>query len=74
MKPLYLTDKPNERSQQLMEQYPEYFKSQGPLVFMTDKKEDAVNPESLTDYIATLSEEEKNVTERYSKIHVSSYF
>ena len=42
-----------------MEQYPEYFKSQGPLVFMTDKKEDAVNPESLTDYIATLSEEEK---------------
>ena len=59
VKPLYLTDKPNERSQQLMEQYPEYFKSQGPLVFMTDKKEDAVNPESLTDYIATLSEEEK---------------
>ena len=59
VKPLYLTDKPNERSQQLMEQYPEYFKSQGPLVFMTDKKEDAVNPESLTDYIATLSKEEK---------------
>ena len=59
VKPLYLTDEPNERTQQLMEQYPEYFKSQGPLVFMTDKKEDAVNPESLTDYIATLSEEEK---------------
>ena len=59
VKPLYLTEKPNERTQQLMEQYPEYFNSQGPLVFMTDKKEDAVNPESLTDYIATLSEEEK---------------
>ncbi len=59
VKPLYLTDKPNERTQQLMEQYPEYFNSQEPLVFTTDKKEDAVNPESLTDYIANLSEEEK---------------
>ncbi|QMU64884.1 MAG: M1 family peptidase [Flavobacteriaceae bacterium] len=59
VKSLYLTDKPNERVQKLMEQYPEYFKQQGPMVFMTDKKEDAVNPKNLTDYLASLSEEDR---------------
>jgi hypothetical protein len=41
VKPLYLTDKPNERVTKLKEQYKQYFDGLGPLVYITDKKEDA---------------------------------
>ncbi len=59
VKSLYLTDKPNERTKKIMEQYASYFAQQGPMVFMTDKKEDAVNPKNLTDYVNGLTTEEK---------------
>ena len=59
VKSLYLTDKPNERTKKLMEQYPAYFKRQGPMVYMTDKKEDAVNPKNLTDYLSSLPEADR---------------
>ena len=41
VKPLYLTDKPNERVTKLREQYKQYFDNLGDLVYITDKKEDA---------------------------------
>ncbi|MGJ8760916.1 MAG: M1 family metallopeptidase [Polaribacter sp.] len=41
VKPLYLTDKPNERVTKLKEQYKQYFEGLGDLVYITDKKEDA---------------------------------
>ena len=41
VKPLYLTDKPNERVIALKEQYKQYFDNLGDLVYITDKKEDA---------------------------------
>ncbi|WP_158838593.1 M1 family metallopeptidase [Polaribacter sp. L3A8] len=41
VKPLYLTDKPNERVTKLKEQYKQYFDGLGDLVYITDKKEDA---------------------------------
>ncbi|AUC22638.1 aminopeptidase [Polaribacter sejongensis] len=41
VKPLYLTDKPNERVAKLKEQYKQYFDGLGELVYITDKKEDA---------------------------------
>ena len=41
VKPLYLTDKPNERMVKLKEQYKQYFENLGDLVYITDKKEDA---------------------------------
>jgi len=41
VKPLYLTDKPNDRVVKLKEQYKQYFDSLGDLVYITDKKEDA---------------------------------
>jgi hypothetical protein len=41
VKPLYLTDKPNERVAKLKEQYKQYFDNLGDLVYITDKKEDA---------------------------------
>ena len=41
VKPLYLTDKPNERVAKLKEQYKQYFDGLGDLVYITDKKEDA---------------------------------
>ncbi|QXP64833.1 M1 family metallopeptidase [Polaribacter sp. HaHaR_3_91] len=41
VKPLYLTDKPNERVTKLKEQYKQYFDGLGELVYITDKKEDA---------------------------------
>ena len=41
VKPLYLTDKPNERVVKLKEQYKQYFDNLGDLVYITDKKEDA---------------------------------
>ncbi len=50
VKPLYLTDKPNERTTKLMEQYKDYFSGLGDLVYMTDKKEDA-NADVLANHI-----------------------
>ena len=41
VKPLYLTDKPNQRVIALKEQYKQYFDNLGDLVYITDKKEDA---------------------------------
>ena len=41
VKPLYLTDKPNERVKKLKVQYKQYFDNLGDLVYITDKKEDA---------------------------------
>lgn len=41
VKPLYLTDKPNERVQKLKVQYKDYFDGLGDLVYITDVKEDA---------------------------------
>ncbi|MGJ8745898.1 M1 family metallopeptidase [Polaribacter sp.] len=41
VRPLYLTDKPNERVAKLKIQYQQYFERLGDLVFITDKKEDA---------------------------------
>ncbi len=70
VKPLYLTDKPDERTKGLMKKYADYFASQGPMVFVTDKKEDANNPKNLTDYLAGLSaEDRKSIKEAPSYIY-----
>ncbi len=45
VKPLFLTDKPNERTKKLQEQYPSYFARLGKLVFLTTKKEEANSKE-----------------------------
>lgn len=45
VKPLFLTDKPNERTKALQKQYPSYFARLGKLVFLTTKKEDANSKE-----------------------------
>ncbi len=50
VKPLYLTDKPSERVTELKQQYKEYFDSLGPLVYITDKKEEA-NPRAMDNFI-----------------------
>ena len=49
VKALYLTDKPNERVAKLKEQYKQYFKGLGDLIYITDKKEDA-NPRAMDAY------------------------
>ncbi|MCL7763051.1 M1 family metallopeptidase [Polaribacter sp. Z014] len=49
VKPLFLTDKPNERVAKLKEQYKQYFDGLGDLVYITDKKEDA-NPKAMDAY------------------------
>ena len=49
VKPLYLTDKPNERVIALKEQYKQYFDNLGDLVYITDKKEDA-NAKAMDQY------------------------
>ena len=43
VKPLYLTNKPSERVKKLKEQYKSYFDNLGELVYITDKKEDAMS-------------------------------
>ena len=50
VKPLYLTDKPNERVSKLKEKYKQYFSNLGNLVYITDKKED-VNPKAMDKYV-----------------------
>jgi hypothetical protein len=49
VKMLYLTDKPNEKTLKLKEQYKQYFDNLGNLVYITDKKEDA-NPNAMDAY------------------------
>ena len=49
VKALYLTDKPNERVAKLKEQYKQYFKGLGDLIYITDNKEDA-NPKAMDAY------------------------
>ena len=49
VKPLYLTDKPNERVTKLKAQYKQYFDGLGDLVYITDKKEDA-NANAMDSY------------------------
>ena len=49
VKPLYITDKPDERTAKLKEKYRQYFESLGDLIFITDKKEDA-NPKAMDAY------------------------
>jgi hypothetical protein len=49
VKLLYLTDKPNEKTLKLKEQYKQYFDNLGNLVYITDKKEDA-NPNAMDAY------------------------
>ncbi|MCH3884904.1 M1 family metallopeptidase [Tenacibaculum aquimarinum] len=58
VKPLYLTDKPNERTAGLIKQYPAYFKGLGELMFLTTKKEDS-NSAALDKHLATLSADKK---------------
>ena len=49
VKPLYLTDKPNERVAKLKEQYKQYFEGMGDLVYITDNKEEA-NAKAMDTY------------------------
>jgi hypothetical protein len=49
VKPLYLTDKPNERVAKLKEQYKQYFEGMGDLVYITDNKEEA-NAKAMDSY------------------------
>ncbi len=58
VKPIYLTDKPNERTKQLQAQYPAYFARLGKLIFLTTNKEDA-NSSDVEAYINGLPADKK---------------
>ncbi|TDQ25761.1 M1 family metallopeptidase [Tenacibaculum caenipelagi] len=58
VKPLYLTNKPDEKTKELQEQYPAYFARLGKLVYLTTNKEEA-NDSDVKSYINGLSAEEK---------------
>ncbi len=58
VKPMYLTDKPNERTAGLIKKYPQYFNNLGELMFLTTNKADA-NSSVLDKHLKTLSSEEK---------------
>ncbi len=58
VKPLYLTDKANERTQKLKKQYPGYFANLGKLLYLTTKKED-MNASDMEAYINTLPANKK---------------
>ena len=58
VKPMYLTDKPNERTKKLQEQYPGYFARLGKLIFLTTNKEEA-NSSDVETYINGLSADKK---------------
>ncbi|AUC15172.1 aminopeptidase [Tenacibaculum sp. SZ-18] len=66
VKPIYLTDKPNERTKQLQAQYPGYFARLGKLVFLTTNKEDA-NPADVEAYINDLPADKKANLEKLPK-------
>ena len=53
VKQIYVTDKPNEKTKKLQEQYPAYFGRLGKLVFLTTKKEDANNAD-IKEYLNNL--------------------
>ncbi|CAL2078699.1 M1 family metallopeptidase [Tenacibaculum sp. 190524A02b] len=58
VKPLYVTDKPNERTKKLQAQYPSYFASLGKLVFLTTDKADA-NSKDIETYVNGLPADKK---------------
>ncbi|MCT4698607.1 M1 family metallopeptidase [Tenacibaculum haliotis] len=58
VKPMYLTDKPNERTKKLQKQYPGYFARLGKLIFLTTNKEEA-NSSDVETYINGLSADKK---------------
>ncbi|MBE7630319.1 M1 family metallopeptidase [Tenacibaculum piscium] len=58
VKSLYLSDKPNEQTKKLQEQYPSYFTGLGKLVFLTTNKNDA-NSYSVKRYVNSLSSDKK---------------
>ncbi len=66
VKPIYLTNKPNERTKKLQEQYPAYFASLGKLIFLTTKKEDA-DPKELEAYIDGLPADKKTTLKKLPK-------
>ncbi|WP_075342735.1 M1 family metallopeptidase [Tenacibaculum agarivorans] len=59
VKPIYLTDKPNERTKKLQEQYPGYFARLGKLIFLTTNKADQ-NSTDLDNYINELPADKKS--------------
>ncbi|WP_442266360.1 M1 family metallopeptidase [Tenacibaculum sp. ZS6-P6] len=58
VKPLYLTNKPSERTKQLQKQYPGYFASLGKLIHITTEKAEA-DPSELENYIKGLPADKK---------------
>ncbi|CAM1343733.1 M1 family metallopeptidase [Tenacibaculum amylolyticum] len=66
VKPLYLTDKPNERTKQLQQQYPGYFARLGKLVFLTTNKDEA-NPSDVETYIKDLPADKKENLKKLPK-------
>ncbi|SEB45531.1 hypothetical protein SAMN04489761_0821 [Tenacibaculum sp. MAR_2009_124] len=58
VKPLYVTDKPNEKTKKLQEQYPAYFNNLGKLVYLTTEKADA-NYKDIEAYVNGLPADKK---------------
>ncbi|CAM1369529.1 M1 family metallopeptidase [Tenacibaculum xiamenense] len=58
VKPLYLTDKPNDKTKKLQEQYPAYFKNLGKLIYLTTEKSNA-NAKDLEEYVSNLPADKK---------------
>lgn len=58
VKPLYLTNKPNEETKKLQAQYPSYFAQLGKLVYLTTDKKDADKSE-VEAYINSLPKDKK---------------
>ncbi|CAM1333039.1 M1 family metallopeptidase [Tenacibaculum aestuariivivum] len=58
VKTLFLTNKPNEKTKKIQEQYPSYFASLGKLVFLTTNKDDA-NSSEIEAYINNLPSTKK---------------
>lgn len=52
VKPLYISDKPDERTAKLKEKYSQYFKNLGDLIYINDNKENA-NPKAMENYTDT---------------------
>jgi len=52
VKPLYISDKPDERTAKLKEKYSQYFENLGDLIYINDNKENA-NPKAMENYTNT---------------------
>ena len=52
VKPLYISDKPDERTAKLKEKYSQYFKNLGDLIYINDNKKNA-NPKAMENYTDT---------------------